>query len=156
STRQLRPCRRMTRASLLLVIALGGSRCASAPPAAAPPKPPALTFEQKMASILRLEDQRVLRDPAPQVPPATTTRPVPGRNAPAAVVVRPPPPPDLTAMLRDEEARIRRRAALAVGHVGLGDGVQPLITLLSSETDPEVRQMAAFALGLLSDRRARD
>jgi cyclophilin family peptidyl-prolyl cis-trans isomerase/HEAT repeat protein len=143
----------MTRASLLLLIALGASACASAPPPA-PPQPPALTFEQKMAAILRLEDQRVLRDPAPQVPPATTTGPTRGRNAP--VVVPPPPPPDLTAMLRDSEARIRRRAALAIGHVGLGDGVQPLVSLLSSETDPEVRQMAAFALGLLGDRRARD
>ncbi|PYR15094.1 MAG: hypothetical protein DMG00_01375, partial [Acidobacteria bacterium] len=104
----------MTRASLMLSIALGASACASAPPAAAPPRAPALTFEQKMASILRLEDQRVLRDPAPQVPPATTA-PARGRNAPV-VVVPPPPPPDLTAMLRDEEARIRRRAALAIGH----------------------------------------
>jgi len=144
----------MTRASLMLSIALGASACASAPPAAAPPRAPALTFEQKMASILRLEDQRVLRDPAPQVPPATTA-PARGRNAPV-VVVPPPPPPDLTAMLRDEEARIRRRAALAIGHVGLGGGVPPLVALLSSEMDPEVRQMAAFALGLLGDKRARD
>ncbi|MGH9141535.1 MAG: HEAT repeat domain-containing protein, partial [Vicinamibacterales bacterium] len=63
--------------------------------------------------------------------------------------------PDLTRMLADNEARIRRRAALAIGRVGLADGVAPLLTVLS-DSDPEVRQMAAFALGLLGDRRARD
>ena len=58
-------------------------------------------------------------------------------------------------MLTDGEARIRRRAALAVGRVGLVEGVEPLVRLLG-DTDPEVRQMAAFALGLIGDRSARD
>jgi len=58
-------------------------------------------------------------------------------------------------MLSDEQPRLRRRAALAIGHVGLADGVEPLLSLLA-DPDPEVRQMAAFALGLIGDARARD
>ncbi len=58
-------------------------------------------------------------------------------------------------MLGDGEARIRRRAALALGHVGLREGVAPLVKILA-DPDPEVRQMAAFALGLIADRGARD
>ena len=104
-----------------------------------------------MAWILRLEDQRVLRDTGPAVAPAP---PVAIRGQ-APVVLPPPPPPDLTRLLVDEEARIRRRAALAIGRVGLADGVQPLVAVLA-DPDPEVRQMAAFALGLLGDLRARD
>ena len=53
-------------------------------------------------------------------------------------------------MLSDDEARIRRRAALAIAHVGLAEGVTPLVGLLA-DPDPEVRQMTAFALGLLGD-----
>jgi len=83
-----------------------------------------------MAWILRLEDQRVLKDP----------------DSPQA---------DLIRLLQDAQARVRRRAALAVGRVGLTSGVAPLVTLLG-DTEPEVRQMAAFALGLIGDRQARD
>jgi HEAT repeat protein/cyclophilin family peptidyl-prolyl cis-trans isomerase len=109
-----------------------------------------------MASILRLEDQRMLRDPAPPIPPAPPVV-VPPRRGQAPVAAPPvPPPPDLVRMLGDDEARIRRRAALAIGHVGLKEGVPPLVAMLTSETDPEVRQMAAFALGLLGDKAARD
>ena len=67
----------------------------------------------------------------------------------------PPPVPDLTRLLTDKEARVRRRAALAIGRVGLPDGVPPLVALLA-DSDPEVRQMAAFGLGLIGDRTARD
>jgi HEAT repeat protein len=140
----------MTRSSLpALALAFVTAACASAPPAlplpppAPPPKPAGPTFEQKMAWILRLEDQRLLRDP-----PAPA-----GENA--AVEAAPPPPPDLAGLLADQEARVRRRAALAVGRVGLRDGVAPLLPLLG-DPDPEVRQMAAFALGLIGDTRARD
>jgi HEAT repeat protein/cyclophilin family peptidyl-prolyl cis-trans isomerase len=94
------------------------------PTAAAP------AFEQKMAWILRLEDQRVLRNPElPQT--------------------------DLIRLLTDGQARVRRRAALAVGRVGLTSGVAPLLMTLG-DAEPEVRQMAAFALGLIGDQRARD
>jgi HEAT repeat protein/cyclophilin family peptidyl-prolyl cis-trans isomerase len=107
--------------------------------------------------MLRLEDERVLRDPAPPVsepPPVEPARP---GQKPAAVVAAAPPPvvPDLVRLLGDGEARVRRRAALAVGRVGLREGVAPLVKVLA-DPDPEVRQMAAFALGLIGDRSARD
>jgi len=51
----------------------------------------------------------------------------------------------------DAEPRIRRRAALAIGRVGLAEGARALQPLLT-DTDAEVRQMAAFALGLLADK----
>ncbi|BCS35589.1 hypothetical protein TBR22_A48230 [Luteitalea sp. TBR-22] len=123
--------------------------CASAPP----PPPPVVAppYEAKIASIHRLEDHRVLEDarsravPAP--PPVIDTR---GR-----VVATPPPPPalDLISLLGDTDARVRRRAALAVGRVGLPAGVAPLVARLQ-DSDAEVRAMAAFALGLLGEASA--
>ncbi len=141
--------RLMAAAALALVTAA----CASAPPA-----PPAISpgpaFEQKMAWMLRLEDQRVLRDPAPLVAPPAPVAAAKGRKPPP-VAGPPTPPPDLIRLLSDDEARIRRRAALAIGRVALPEGVTPLLGVLA-DPDPEVRQMAAFALGLLGDARARD
>jgi hypothetical protein len=95
--------------TVAFALSLFTAACASAPPPAPPAvkAPAGATFEQKMASILSLEDHRMLRDPAPAAPP--------------------PVPPDLTLMLSDSEARIRRRAALAIGRVGLADGVPPLL-----------------------------
>ena len=49
--------------------------------------------------------------------------------------------------------RIRRRAAIAMGRVGLSDAVPALTTLLA-DTDADVRQAALFALGLIGDRTA--
>jgi cyclophilin family peptidyl-prolyl cis-trans isomerase/HEAT repeat protein len=123
-----------------MILAAG---CASAPPARTTPVVP---FERKMATILELEDQRILRVEPPPPPPA----PVKGR-APAP----PPAPPamDLVALLADGEGRVRRRAALAIGRVGLREGVPPLAALLG-DADAEVRQMAAFALGLIADASA--
>lgn len=136
------------RGCTFVVLVLTAGACASAPPA--PPKPVAPPFEEKMSWIVRLEDQRVLHDPAPAVAPAPPAA-VKGRQAP--VIVQPPPPPDLARLLSDPEARVRRRAALAIGRVGLREGVPPLIPLLS-DPEAEVRQMAAFALGLLGDKSA--
>ena len=134
-----------------LTVALVAAACASAPPA--PPAPVEPTFEQKIGWILRLEDQRMLRDPAPPVPVAPPA-PVVGRGQRTPIAPLPPPPvPDLVRLLSDEEARVRRRSALAVGRVGLRQGVEPLLVLLA-DSDPEVRKMAAFALGLLGDPRA--
>jgi len=98
---------------------------------------------------MRLEDQRILRDPNPPavvvLVPATRTQPA---------IVAPPPPSDLVRLLGDGEARVRRRAALALGRAGLGDAVAPL-TMLLADAEPEVRQMAAFALGLIGEAGAR-
>ena len=126
----------------LVLLALTAG-CASPPP----PPPVVIPFETKMGWILRLEDQRILRDPTVPVAP-----PVP--QGQRAVVLQPPPPPDLVGLLADDEARIRRRAALAVGRTGLPDGVPGLVRLLQNDPDPEVRQMAAFGLGLIGDASA--
>lgn len=125
----------------VLSAALLAGGCASAPRPAAP----VLTPEQKMAQIVRLEDQRILRE-AP--PPAPVPEGRPRRNVPP-----PPPAPDLVPLLADQDPQIRRRAALAVGRVGLVEGVAPLLPLLK-DPDPDVRQVAAFALGLIGDRSA--
>jgi HEAT repeat protein/cyclophilin family peptidyl-prolyl cis-trans isomerase len=126
---------------LLLTLAIAAllSACATAP--APVPVPDAAAYEQKLAWILRLEDQRVLRDPLPPIDPAQaqTTR----AQAPSSS-------PDLTRLLSDRDARIRRRAALAVGRVGLPEGVAPLTALLD-DVEHEVRSMAAFALGLIGE-----
>ena len=98
---------------------------------------------------MRLEDQRILRDPNP--PPPSIIAPA-TRNRPA--VFAPPPPSDLIRLLADPEARVRRRAAQALGRVGLSEAVEPLTKLLA-DADVEVRQMAAFALGLIGDATAR-
>ncbi len=88
--------------------------------------PPITTYEQKMRWILQLEDERQLR----------------GGGG------------DLLVLLQDPEARIRRRAALATGRVRLAGAVQPLTTALQGDGDREVRQMAAFAMGLIGDASA--
>ena len=137
----LRSCAHRIPLALLIVINLA---CASTPP----PPPPVVPFETKMSWILHLEDQRILRDEAvPIVPPPVTQG---SRN----VLPPPPPPPDLIRLLEDGEARIRRRAAIAVGRVGLPEAVPALVRLLQTDTDPEVRQMAAFGLGLIGDQSA--
>jgi cyclophilin family peptidyl-prolyl cis-trans isomerase/HEAT repeat protein len=88
--------------------------------------PRQVAYEQKLRTILLLEDERQLRSGAG----------------------------DLIALLTDAEARIRRRAALAVGRVKLAEGVGPLTPLLHTDTDVDVRQMAAFAMGLIGDASA--
>ncbi len=90
-----------------------------------------------------MEDQRVLHLPAPPqpAPPASARRPI---VTPIVVA------PDLLRLLTDSEGRVRRRAALAVGRVGLPAGIPPLAQLFS-DPEPEVRQMAAFSIGLIGD-----
>jgi cyclophilin family peptidyl-prolyl cis-trans isomerase/HEAT repeat protein len=128
--------------AMAVATCLAAGACATAPP----PSVPVPTYEQKLAAIVRLEDVRALRDPAP--PPIAA---VPRRGRAAAQPA--PPPPDLVALLRDADARVRRRAALALGRVGLEEGVAPLVAALS-DPDPDVRAMAAFGLGLLRNRAA--
>ena len=137
--------------ALCLCVAILATACmATAPPVTTPELPPKVSWEHKLAWIVRLEDQRLLRDPNPAAPavvlrPATKTLPA---------LIAPPQPSDLLVLLRDAEARVRRRATLAVGRVGLVEGVQPLTQALADE-EPEVRQMAAFALGLIGSPTAR-
>ena len=126
--------------SIVFALLISTGACATTPPPAAPP----VSFEQKMAWILQMEDQRVLSLPLP--PPPVVLAPK-RRTAPA------PPPsavPDLAKLVADAEARIRCRAALAIGRVGLTEGVTALTPALA-DADADVRQTAAFALGLLGD-----
>ena len=118
--------------------------CKTTPP---PVKgPPPIPFEQKMAWILQLEDRRILRNEPPPPPPVEPVR----RGRAPQVAPTPPPTGDLTVLITDADARIRRRAALALGRVGLAEAVTPLTGLLG-DTDAEVKQAAAFALGLIGD-----
>ena len=55
--------------------------------------------------------------------------------------------------MKDTEPRIRRRAALAIGRVGLTDGI-PALSAALADGDPDVRAMSAFALGLIGDKAA--
>ncbi len=127
----------MPRWFLAPALVLFAGACASAPAS----KAPVFTFEQKLADIVRLEDQRILRADPPPAPVATGRK---ARNVP------PPHVPDLVPLLADPDAKVRRRAALAVGRVGVAEGVPPLLPLLK-DPDPDVRQMAAFALGLIGE-----
>ena len=142
----------MYKATIAICIALIVAACASVPPATSSSSGgavPVVTWEQKLGWIVRLEDQRILRDPNPPAPvilkPATPREPA---------LVAPAPPSDLLKLLNDNEARVRRRAALAIGRVGLSEGIEPLTQLLNDE-EIEVRQMAAFGLGLIGDAAAR-
>jgi cyclophilin family peptidyl-prolyl cis-trans isomerase/HEAT repeat protein len=120
-----------------LLAALTG--CASAPMAPATPAPPpavVVSLDQKVSWIIRLEQQRTLRDSGvlPTIPPAPEFR--------AATA------PDLLALARDPDAAVRRRSALAIGRVGMAEGVPPLVAALQ-DPEADVRAFAAFGLGLL-------
>jgi HEAT repeat protein/cyclophilin family peptidyl-prolyl cis-trans isomerase len=136
------------RLAILVVSAGVTASCATAPPVVPPVVP--LTFEQKMAWILRLEEDRVLRGVEPPAPPPVAPQGRPG--APVVAVV--PAPPNLLTLVTDTEARVRRRAALAIGRTRLTEGIPALEPILSGDVEAEVRQMAAFALGLIGDARA--
>lgn len=142
----MRTACRLTILPLLMLFAA----CASAPPAAAPAAP-LITATKKMSWILRLEDQRILRAPAEPVGPVPAPPAHPKKGAPVPVPVT--VAPDLTVLVGDSDPNIRRRAALAIGRVGLSDGVAPLQKALT-DAEPLVRQTAAFALGLIGDSSA--
>lgn len=95
----------------------------AAPPAPVAPVPP---LDQRVSWVLRLEAQRWLADPA-----------VPGA--------------DLARLVADGDPSVRRRAALAVGRVGLVEGVDLLVPMLA-DPDAATRASAAFALGLIGRR----
>ena len=97
--------------------------CGPTPAPVVDPTPPVSAFDTKMRWILQLEDERQLR----------------GHGG------------DLLTLLNDAEPRVRRRAALATGRVRLPEAIPGLTSLLQSDEDAEVRQMAAFAMGLIGD-----
>ena len=142
--------------ALITVCSLPLASCktttASTPVAVTPPPPvvvPAIPWQQKIGWIVRLEDQRLLRDPNP--PPPAVIREA---TATAPAVLAPLPPSDLVRLLEDRDARVRARAALAVGRVGLSEGIAALTRSLS-DPDVQVRQASAFAMGLIGDAEAR-
>ena len=126
--------------ALLLMVA-----CKTVPP---PSPAPAVSYEQKMAWIFQLEDQRLLRLPEP-TPPAPTPEEK-KRGRPPIIVPPPSSSPDLSVLVKDQDPRVRRRAALALGRVRLTEGLKPLVASLA-DTDVDVRSTAAFSIGLLGD-----
>jgi len=126
---------------------------ACARPSQVVPPPPLATPQtvDSAAWILRLEDQRAIRDPLLPEPVLTEDLAV---TAATTVTVAPPPSrPDLVNLLTSPEAHVRRRAALALGRVGLAEGVAPLVAALA-DPEEEVQQMSAFALGLIGNAEA--
>ena len=122
-TRHCRPAAALAMAGLL---AVGQAACKeTAPPVLVPPQP---TYAEDSGAIIRLEDLRVLRD-------------------------APDSPRDLTGIAKRGDARLRRRAAFAIGRVGDAAG-RPALEALLADPEPAVRQSAAFGLGLLGDKAA--
>lgn len=140
---------RRSGALALITVPLLLAGCATAPPPLLAPPVPTIPFETKIAWILRLEDRRIIREAvAPAVAPALAVAGGP------AVLPPPSSAPDLVRLLEDGDARVRRWAALGLGRVGLPEGVPALSKIVAADPEPEVRQMAAFALGLIADRSA--
>lgn len=140
--------RRVSTLAAATCIAAVVAGCASTPapgPASAPP-----THVEKLAWILRLEDQRLLRDPAlpPSAPPVSVPAVEGGPRSgtgfsPAAV-------PDLLRLAGDPVGAVRHRAVRAIGRVGLPEG-GPALAAALADPEPDVRAVAAFGLGLLGD-----
>ena len=135
-----RPLARRAGVAALVAVA-AAARCVPAPTL---PAAPVISPVDKAGWVLRLEDTRVLADPEP--PPVETPPGVePAAPAPA------PPRADLTRLVDDPDAQVRRAAVLAIGRVGLAEGV-PALERALSDPEAEVRQVAAFSLGLIGDR----
>jgi cyclophilin family peptidyl-prolyl cis-trans isomerase/HEAT repeat protein len=142
---------------LLAAVVAVSAACVPTPVATpAPPAPaaaPVVPLDRKAAWILRLEDERVLRDGPTATPDAglpATASSVPGAAASRFV---PATTPDLLRLVTDVDPAIRRRAALAIGRVGDSAGGAALVVALA-DPDADVRASAAFALGLLGAKSA--
>src|SRR5262245_4880939 len=102
----------MSRLTMVFLLAVAAAACKTdeAPPPEPQKKIAGPAFEQKLAWILRLEDQRVLRDNAAVV--TTTAAPAATARGTGTAPVAAPAPgaADLVQLLADEDARVRRRA----------------------------------------------
>lgn len=139
---------------MVAVLAVAGLAGCATTPSVVTTAVPERTFEQKMAWILRLEEDRVLQGAEPEVLPPTL--PIRPRRGAAPAPPAPAPHPNLLTLLTDNEARVRRRAALAIGRTRVAAAVPALTPVLATDADPEVRQMAAFAMGLIGVAAAAD
>jgi HEAT repeat protein/cyclophilin family peptidyl-prolyl cis-trans isomerase len=132
--------------SIAFVIGLAACTAGKRAPAApSPPPPPAIPPDTKAAWMLRLEHQRTLRDADLEAPAGG---PVVGPRALTPAIA-----PDLEALALDPDVALRRRALLAIGRVGLDDGLAALVPALG-DPDESVRATAAFALGLIASKDA--
>lgn len=121
----------MTQRWLVLLGLAAMVGCATAPPAmpvTTTPVPVLPSLDRRVGAILRLEDQRWLDD---------------GAGA------------SLVSLLSDPDARVRRRAATAIGRVGIEAGVSSLAGALG-DVDGGVRAAAAYGLGQLAAASATD
>src|SRR5689334_13660158 len=116
--------RRRSRWGALLVVT--AAACLSpackepaAPVAVAPPAAPAVPLDRKLGWIIRLEQERVLRD-------ADVTAAVHDASAPRPAAFRPADAADLEALALDPEPGIRSRAITAIGRVGMTEGLPAL------------------------------
>src|SRR6476659_3980321 len=101
-------------AVILACVALCSCKSVPATTVTTPPPAPALPIDTRVSWILRLEQQRILRDPDVAVP---LTSPGAGR------AISPARTADLTALVTDTDATVRRRAALAIGRVASAEGI---------------------------------
>ncbi len=95
-----------------------------------------------MGWILRLEQQRALRD-ADVTPVAAPVADVPSPRTFSSATAA-----GLDQLALDSDPSVRRRAVLAIGRIGMLDGLPYLVSALQ-DSDAEVRAMAAFAIGLI-------
>ena len=119
----------------------------SGPVVVAVPPAPLPSVETRHGWVLRLENQRQLREAD-----ASGSTPVVGTRAPG--VFSPALHADLAELVTDTDASVRRRAAIALGRIKDRAGFEWLTARLQQDPEPEVRAAAAFALGVLADARA--
>jgi len=136
-----------TAAALLAAVA----GCASTPagPPREVPRRAAIPLDTKVSWLLRLEQERVLRVAGSDVTAEAEAASPQGPAQPSGIpTFIPAVHADLAELLWDPDPSLRRRAALAVGRVGMAEGV-PLLVSHLNDPDDGVREMAAFSLGLL-------
>jgi cyclophilin family peptidyl-prolyl cis-trans isomerase/HEAT repeat protein len=132
--------------SIAVVIGLAACTAGKRPPAApAAPAPPPIPVDTKAAWMLRLEQQRMLRDAGTE---SAGGGPLVGPRALTPAIA-----PDLEALALDPDAALRRRVMLAIGRVGLAEGLSALLPALG-DPDEGVRAAAAFSLGLIASKDA--